>query len=128
MWNMKSLSKVISFILIYTALNTCKRDWKKVEIFIGTRSGAQIRSHAQKFFTRIEKLYPDVDIDQYIENKAKAIQERKANAGDNQNPNHSDISEDEGDGDQKEENKTSEKSVLLIQKNSSDKSPKPILH
>jgi hypothetical protein len=63
MWNMKSLSKVISFILIYTALNTCKRDWKKVEIFIGTRSGAQIRSHAQKFFTRIEKLYPDVDID-----------------------------------------------------------------
>ena len=55
-----------------------KRDWKKVEIFIGTRSGAQIRSHAQKFFTRIEKEYPDVDIDMYIDNKAKVIQERKA--------------------------------------------------
>ena len=55
-----------------------KRDWKKVEIFIGTRSGAQIRSHAQKFFTRIEKEYPDVDIDMYIDNKSKVIQERKA--------------------------------------------------
>ena len=55
-----------------------KRDWKKVEIFIGTRSGAQIRSHAQKFFTRIEKEYPDVDIDMYIDSKARVIQERKA--------------------------------------------------
>ena len=55
-----------------------KRDWKKVETFIGTRSGAQIRSHAQKFFTRIEKEYPEVDIDTYIDNKAKVIQERKA--------------------------------------------------
>ena len=55
-----------------------KRDWKKVETFIGTRSGAQIRRHAQKFFTRIEKEYPEVDIDTYIDNKAKVIQERKA--------------------------------------------------
>ena len=60
------------------ALSMYKRDWKKVETFIGTRSGAQIRSHAQKFFTRIEKEYPEVDIDIYIDNKAKVIQERKA--------------------------------------------------
>ena len=31
------------------------KDWKKVEDFIGTRTGAQIRSHAQKYFMRIEK-------------------------------------------------------------------------
>jgi len=110
-------------------LNTYKRDWKKVEIFIGTRSGAQIRSHAQKFFTRIEKLYPDIDIDTYIVNKAIAIQERKANAGDNHNPIHSDMSDDEGDLNKKEETKGPElqKSVLLIQKNSSDKSPETII-
>ena len=31
------------------------KDWKKVEDFIGTRTGAQIRSHAQKYFLRIEE-------------------------------------------------------------------------
>ncbi|KAL4462623.1 hypothetical protein ABPG74_000453 [Tetrahymena malaccensis] len=31
------------------------RNWKKVEEHIGTRTGAQIRSHAQKFFNRLEK-------------------------------------------------------------------------
>jgi Myb-like DNA-binding domain len=30
------------------------KDWKKVEDHIGTRTGAQIRSHAQKYFLRIE--------------------------------------------------------------------------
>jgi SHAQKYF class myb-like DNA-binding protein len=39
------------------------RDWKKVENHIGTRSGAQIRSHAQKFFNRVEKeLGADVEV------------------------------------------------------------------
>jgi SHAQKYF class myb-like DNA-binding protein len=31
------------------------KDWKRIEEHIGTRSGAQIRSHAQKFFLRLEK-------------------------------------------------------------------------
>jgi len=31
------------------------KNWKKVEEHIGTRSGAQIRSHAQKYFNRLEK-------------------------------------------------------------------------
>lgn len=31
------------------------KNWKKVEEYVGTRSGAQIRSHAQKFFQRLEK-------------------------------------------------------------------------
>ena len=30
------------------------KDWKKVEDHIGTRTGAQIRSHGQKYFMRIE--------------------------------------------------------------------------
>lgn len=31
------------------------KNWKKVEGFIGTRTGTQIRSHAQKFFNRIKR-------------------------------------------------------------------------
>ena len=33
------------------------KNWKKVEEHIGTRTGAQIRSHAQKFFIRLTKEY-----------------------------------------------------------------------
>ena len=54
-----------------------KRDWKHVEAYIGTRSGAQIRSHAQKFFTRLEKDHADPD--EYIRNKAKQLREAKSN-------------------------------------------------
>lgn len=28
------------------------KEWKKIEALVGTRSGAQIRSHAQKYFIR----------------------------------------------------------------------------
>ncbi len=99
---------------------------------IGTRTGAQIRSHAQKFFTRIEKEYPDVDIDTYIENKAKAIQERRSTEPDN-HINHSDISDGEDNLEirsNREESKRSlatEKSNLLMRKNSQDKSAENIL-
>jgi SHAQKYF class myb-like DNA-binding protein len=41
------------------------KDWKKVEQHIGTRSGAQIRSHAQKFFTSLEKEMGQ-NVDEYI--------------------------------------------------------------
>ena len=59
------------------AISLFKKDWKKVESHIGSRSGAQIRSHAQKYFTRIEKEHPQSDIDEYINQKARAIFERK---------------------------------------------------
>jgi len=39
------------------ALQMFGKSWKKVEEHVGTRSGAQIRSHAQKFFNRLEKEY-----------------------------------------------------------------------
>lgn len=31
------------------------KNWKKVEDYVGTRTGAQIRSHAQKFFNRLQR-------------------------------------------------------------------------
>lgn len=37
------------------ALKLYGKNWKKVEKYVSTRSGAQIRSHAQKFFIRLEK-------------------------------------------------------------------------
>ncbi|CAD8175457.1 unnamed protein product [Paramecium pentaurelia] len=39
------------------ALSINGKNWKKVEEYVGTRSGAQIRSHAQKFFNRLEKEF-----------------------------------------------------------------------
>lgn len=32
------------------------RDWKKVQRYIKTRTLLQVRSHAQKYFLRLEKL------------------------------------------------------------------------
>jgi SHAQKYF class myb-like DNA-binding protein len=31
------------------------KDWKKVEEIVATRSGSQVRSHAQKFFNKLQK-------------------------------------------------------------------------
>lgn len=36
-------------------LGTCGREWKKVASLIPTRSSAQIRSHAQKYFSKVQK-------------------------------------------------------------------------
>ena len=38
----------------------------KVESFIGTRTGTQIRSHAQKFFNRIRKEHKTEDPSKYV--------------------------------------------------------------
>lgn len=35
------------------------KNWKKVEELVGTRTGAQVRSHAQKFFNRLSKVKQD---------------------------------------------------------------------
>lgn len=39
----------------YLAIATYGKDWKKVEEIVGTRSGSQVRSHAQKFFNKLLK-------------------------------------------------------------------------
>lgn len=36
------------------AIRLYRKDWKKIEKFVGTRSGSQIRSHAQKYFLKLE--------------------------------------------------------------------------
>ncbi|CAG9317768.1 unnamed protein product [Blepharisma stoltei] len=38
------------------AIELYGKNWKKVEEHVVTRTGAQIRSHAQKYFIKIEKL------------------------------------------------------------------------
>lgn len=39
----------------YAALQLFGKDWQKVQEYIKTRSSAQIRSHAQKFFNQVKK-------------------------------------------------------------------------
>ncbi len=41
--------------LFLRALDIYGREWKKVETYVKTRSSAQIRSHAQKYFAKLEK-------------------------------------------------------------------------
>lgn len=48
-WTKDEHQRFVEAIKIYG------KNWKKVEDYIGTRTGAQIRSHAQKFFLRLEK-------------------------------------------------------------------------
>lgn len=35
------------------------KDWKKVEQYVRTRTGSQVRSHAQKFFNKLLKATPN---------------------------------------------------------------------
>lgn len=54
------------------------KDWRKVEAFIQTRSGVQIRSHAQKYFISMAKLdFNTKHLTQ--EHKRKGFTERSLN-------------------------------------------------
>ncbi|CDW72485.1 myb-like dna-binding shaqkyf class family protein [Stylonychia lemnae] len=48
------------------AIRLFGKDWRKVEDFVETRSGAQIRSHAQKYFIRIQKKLKNSDALDYL--------------------------------------------------------------
>jgi len=43
------------YLSLYLAIATYGKDWKKIEEIVGTRSGSQVRSHAQKFFNKLLK-------------------------------------------------------------------------
>jgi SHAQKYF class myb-like DNA-binding protein len=53
-------------ILFMEGLKIYGKNWKKVESYIGTRTGTQIRSHAQKFFNRIRKEHGAEDPSKYV--------------------------------------------------------------
>lgn len=52
--------------LFIEGLKIYGKNWKKVESYIGTRTGTQIRSHAQKFFNRIKKEHGTEDPSKYV--------------------------------------------------------------
>ena len=37
------------------ALKKYDRDWKRIEAYVGTKNAAQIHSHAQKYFLKVQK-------------------------------------------------------------------------
>ena len=43
------------------ALKLYGKEWKRVQEHIGTRSSTQARSHAQKFFVKLEKKNMTID-------------------------------------------------------------------
>lgn len=56
------------------AIKKFGKDWKSVESFIESRSGSQIRSHAQKFFNRLIKKFEidKTEVISYIQNEYEA--------------------------------------------------------
>jgi SHAQKYF class myb-like DNA-binding protein len=48
-WTKEEHQRFVDAIKLYG------KNWKKVEEYIGTRSGPQVRSHAQKFFLKLDK-------------------------------------------------------------------------
>lgn len=58
-WSKEEHNRFIEAILLYS------NDWKKIKDYIGTRTGTQVRSHAQKFLIKLRKnqIFKKKDID-----------------------------------------------------------------
>lgn len=53
--NRITLKVSYGYIFYYLGLQLYGKDWKKIEELIGSRSSAQVRSHAQKYFLKVKK-------------------------------------------------------------------------
>lgn len=42
--------------MIHLGLEIYGRNWKEISKYVGTRNGAQIRSHAQKYFLKLSRV------------------------------------------------------------------------
>lgn len=49
----------LRYLQINLAIIRYGKDWKKVETYVSTRTGSQVRSHAQKYFIKIIKIMKD---------------------------------------------------------------------
>lgn len=57
-WTKQEHNKFLEGILISDlGIQLFGKNWKKIQSIVKTRSGSQIRSHAQKFFNKLERKY-----------------------------------------------------------------------
>ena len=66
-WSKEEHYKFIECKYILPALKAYGKNWKKIETYVGTRSSTQIRSHAQKFFNKLSKLFPAINPLEYLQ-------------------------------------------------------------
>ena len=45
----------VRYLMDHSAIMQYGKDWKKVQQYVATRSSSQVRSHAQKFFKKLQK-------------------------------------------------------------------------
>ena len=72
--------------LFLEGMHLFKKDWRSIERHIGTRTCSQIRSHAQKYFMRLEKQLGGNQDSIYYKNSGIASMTNASNEGDSSHP------------------------------------------